>query len=87
MKVKKTWDEEDEASWRELTKRREDNKALLGVMSMCKGLRDLADRIEKGDTRNFENIHIEFLYHGAYGYERNIPYARKITLVTGMEGF
>jgi len=75
------WTDEDEKNWRDMTKKREDNKKQVGVLALAKDLRALADAMERGEYEAGE-IDIEFLRGtDIYGYEGPAPVvARRITV-------
>lgn len=56
-----TWTQEDEETWKELTERRENNKADIGKLHSINMLKKIIESLESGENFPAE-VNIEYLY-------------------------
>lgn len=76
------WNDNDEATWRALTERRESNKREVGKVHFVQQLRALADAVERGEQECGE-VDIEYIRADRYfGHEwPGAVIGRKITVM------
>ena len=76
------WTDKDETEWKQLTERREKNRAEVGKLAFIRQLREMADAVEGGKQELGEEINIEYVRAEApYGWEGHGPViGRRITV-------